>query len=284
IMGRTLQIAVEKGEVFMPELLYPEGMGPDIAERLSPGYRAVTVPIENIGAVHGFARPGSIVDILFRADAESERPEMTLTLLERIEVLAINTSLLPNAQIALDNDKGTVTLSVTPQQAKVLKVVEGRGELSLTLRNPDDTLELAPFELGEVDPNIGNVSFLNDARADNLADRNTADRRSTNDSADSNSNADTVDRVIGAAEQVTMDDLLGLPRKAPTKQMIVYKGGSREVVEFEAPADSRVEFMMKGGRIKTPIAHEIPPHRRSPLSTAGFDPRDLSPSAKAGDN
>ena len=67
ILGRTLKMGLRKGEAFLPEFLYPEGLGPGISDRLQAGYRAVTVPIENIGAVQGFARPGTWVDVLFRS-------------------------------------------------------------------------------------------------------------------------------------------------------------------------------------------------------------------------
>ena len=89
IANRKLKVSLKQGDMFLPENLFPEGMGPDLAQRLQAGYRAVTVPIQNIGAVLGFAQSGSFVDVLFRVDptlapgtaAVEERPEVTLTLL-----------------------------------------------------------------------------------------------------------------------------------------------------------------------------------------------------------
>ena len=143
--GRILKSEVKRGDAFAPVDFYPEGAGPGLVENLKPGYRAVTIPIRNIGAVVGFARPGTIVDILFRSDAHEEYPEMTMTLLERVEVMAVGQTL--NSEQNLDMGKGpatltNVTLSVTPEQAKVLKVVESRGELTMTLRSPDDDTSL----------------------------------------------------------------------------------------------------------------------------------------------
>lgn len=147
IIGRTLRQMVKPGEVFSPDMFYSDGHGPGIADLLKPGYRAVTVPVENIGAVMGFARPGSFVDVLFRSESSQKRPEITLTLLEMIEVLAIDKTIEPGRDITLGNNntsKGTVTLAVTPPQAKALKVIEGRGQLSLSLRNPDDPANIVP--------------------------------------------------------------------------------------------------------------------------------------------
>lgn len=156
IQGRTLRKAIPAGRPFQPDDFFPDGAGPDIAERLQAGYRAVTVPIESVGSVNGFAVPGSIVDVLFRAKPEGARPAVTLTLLERIEVLAFNVHTTPGLRDpgAALTAAATVTLAVTPQQAKILKVVEGRGDMSLTLRNPKDDFQFAPVEVGGMRPDL----------------------------------------------------------------------------------------------------------------------------------
>ena len=130
----------------MTTSFYPDGAGPGIAEMLDEGYRAVSIPIEHISAVQGFARPGTFVDVLFRSKETEDRPEVTITLLERVKVLAVNKNTLSEHNVDLDKG-GAVTLAVTPLQAKALKVVEARGELSLTLRNPNDELDFMPVDL-----------------------------------------------------------------------------------------------------------------------------------------
>ena len=87
--GRTLKANIKQGETFGPQDFYPDGMGPGVAERLKPGFRAVTIPVENIASVEGFADAGSMVDVVFRADAHEDIPEVTMTLLQNVEVLAI---------------------------------------------------------------------------------------------------------------------------------------------------------------------------------------------------
>ncbi|MCH7687171.1 MAG: Flp pilus assembly protein CpaB [Planctomycetes bacterium] len=141
IIGRTLRVALKQSQVFEPTDFYSDNMGPGVAELLKPGFRAVTIGIENIGAVEGFARPGTLVDVYFRADADEDNPEVTMTLLERVEVLAVGTTAVPGQSVTLGDDssrKGSVTLSVIPEQAKALRVVEGHGSLTLALRHPDD--------------------------------------------------------------------------------------------------------------------------------------------------
>jgi Flp pilus assembly protein CpaB len=268
IQGRTLKAPVTKGDAFLPDAFYPDGLGPGIAERLQAGYRAVTVPIENVGAVQGFARPGSFVDVLFRSLAEGERPEQTMTLLERVQVLAINAVLNPGRQVDLDRD-GTVTLSVTPQQAMCLKVVEGRGSLSLTLRNPQENFDTVPIDLGRVDPL---------ARLEPSVD---PDAVPISFHADGSSN-ETFETAIGAInERLTLDDLLGFPSRAPKKQMEVYLGSAKSIVEFEDPQPDSYRMLLNGGRLRTPIAHEPQLSRVPPRGTAQLD-RSRTPMVSSG--
>lgn len=152
ITGRQLQSDLTTGSVFKPDSFFPDGMGPGITRLLQPGQRAVTVPIRNIGAVEGFAAPGTQVDVMFRSEPAEEMPETTLTLLEYVEVLAIDRIALPG-QVAGAGMSGpaTVTLAVSPPQAKALKAVEGRGELSLALRHPDDDGSIVSIGLNSSD-------------------------------------------------------------------------------------------------------------------------------------
>jgi pilus assembly protein CpaB len=137
--GRQLQRAVSKGDEFAPDSFFATGMGPSVTTLLKPGFRAVTIPIKNVGAVEGFASPSAMVDVLFRSISSADRPEVTLTLLEMVEVLAVDRNVLPGQLPGTASGRpATVTLAVTPEQAKALKAVEDRGELSLTLRHPDD--------------------------------------------------------------------------------------------------------------------------------------------------
>ncbi len=144
LLGRVLREPLERGDPFTAEALYPEGMGPGVAERLPHGYRAVTIPIEDDGAVAGFATPGSMVDVLFRSESNDGRNihETTVTLIEGAEVLAMNDNPVPGAREVGKKDQPvlqkTVTLAVMPREVNILKVVQGRGELSLSMRNPDD--------------------------------------------------------------------------------------------------------------------------------------------------
>lgn len=153
IIGRVLKRDLKEGSPFDTPDFYPEGTGPSVAEKLKKGYRAVTVSVDQDSAVAGFAIPGSMVDVLFRADPAKEvdkdkdddLPEVTVTLIEAAEVLALNQETAqvlkmpdPNKPGATTKSTASVTLAVTPRQAAALRVADGRGTMSLALRNKDD--------------------------------------------------------------------------------------------------------------------------------------------------
>lgn len=269
VEGRRLKVALKKGDVFTPDSFYPFGDGPGILDRLQAGYRGVTIPVQNIGAVQGFARAGSYVDVLFRSARNERHSEVTLTLFERVEVLALGGDTVQLQAGGVDVP-GNVTLAVTPQQAKILKVVEGRGELSLTLRHPDDDFQFAPF-----DPALErSLSGLTDDAAvlpasfPAAAATTTAASKAASRKAESEK-IEGVDTVIGnAAERLTLADLLGVSSEPRESKMEVFLGASKSVLTFDEPENETPELLRRGGRIRTPIV-DFPGNRRPrPLGTA----------------
>lgn len=143
IVGRTIKKPLKKGEPFEPDSFYPEGTGPDIAEQIEPGLRAVTVTVLGASSFPLQATPGSAVDVIFRAQADPKQriPEVTRTLMERVRILAVGSNSTPGIQGGIDpkSESQTVTLAVSPEQATILKVAEGHGDLTLALRGNSDT-------------------------------------------------------------------------------------------------------------------------------------------------
>lgn len=175
IIGRVLKQELSLGKPFRTSGLYPEGVGPGIGQKLSPGHRAVTVAVGNDDAVLGFATADSWVDVIFRSGGGGDNDyrysndaryrngfasrynnsrgsgaygrgfsggdqEITTTLLQRVRVLAIDRNTLQAAvDKSSENEMVSVTLEVEPEQAEKLRVVEGRGQLSLALRSAEDT-------------------------------------------------------------------------------------------------------------------------------------------------
>lgn len=148
IVGRVVAHTIPKGSTFRAEMLYPEGVYPDLSEQLQPGLRAVTIHVEGPAAVAGFARPGTTVDVLFRADAQDKMhlPETTLTIVEGAKVLALNERTFTGTTTEIGQERRqqlAVTLAVRPEHASAIRIVEGHGGFSLLLRHPEDDSPLA---------------------------------------------------------------------------------------------------------------------------------------------
>ncbi len=144
IVGRTLRIPKERFSVFTTDDFYPENLGPTVSDRLSgKGLRAVAVEVESVGMLAGHAVPGTHVDVVFRSGEKINGINgATVTLLSDVEVLAVGQNMVTGSRAGYqrdDKDKSNiVTLAVAPERANRLKIVEGRGIISLLLRDPND--------------------------------------------------------------------------------------------------------------------------------------------------
>ncbi len=160
IIGRILKTPLKQGDAFKTEDLYAEGTGPTIAEKLAPGLRAVTIPVQGTGALGGYDGPGSYVDVVFRTQPDDKAgiPETTVTLLEGVQVLGMEVAdKRAPPGVVLEN---RVTLAVTADQANALKIAEGRGTFTLSLRNPED-VEIASATIPQTLDRLLNLPVSN---------------------------------------------------------------------------------------------------------------------------
>ncbi|MES2129176.1 MAG: Flp pilus assembly protein CpaB [Pseudomonadota bacterium] len=141
--GRVARSNVQRGEPIMEGKLAPPGTQGGLSAVVAPGKRAMTVRVNDVVGVAGFALPGNFVDILVNTQEEQQRDanggkeqSISKIVLERILVLAI-------AQESSSNDTkprvvNAVTLELTPEQAEALDLARSVGTLSLVLRNQID--------------------------------------------------------------------------------------------------------------------------------------------------
>jgi pilus assembly protein CpaB len=104
---------------------------------LAPGQRAVTVKVNEIMGVAGFALPGNYVDVMVNTP-DGENQPVSKIVIERIQVLAV-------AQDASTSESkprvvNAVTLQVSPQQAEQIDLARSVGTLSLVLRSHSDNI------------------------------------------------------------------------------------------------------------------------------------------------
>jgi pilus assembly protein CpaB len=144
LADRVLKTNVSRGEILAESKLAPAGTMGGLSALISEGKRAITVRVNDVIGVAGFALPGNYVDIIVHTERDPAENDKTANsgrhvskiVLERILVLAVA------QEVSRDETKpkvvNAVTLEVTPEQAEHLDLARGVGTLSLALRNQID--------------------------------------------------------------------------------------------------------------------------------------------------
>ena len=139
LSDRVVKVTLMRGEPILESKLAPKGTKGGLSSVIAEGKRAITVKVNEVVGVAGFALPGNHVDIMVNTDDERERM-VSKIVLEKILVLAV-------AQEASRDDTkpkvvNAVTLEVTPQEAEKIDLARSVGNLSLVLRNQVDKGEV----------------------------------------------------------------------------------------------------------------------------------------------
>jgi pilus assembly protein CpaB len=135
VTGRVIRSPVFKGELILEPKLAPKGTPGGLPSIIQEGKRAISVKVNEVVGVAGFALPGSFVDVMVNT-TDSKDKSVSKIVLSNILVLAIaQDAKLTDAKPKIVN---AVTLEVTPTEAEKLDLARSVGTLSLILRNPID--------------------------------------------------------------------------------------------------------------------------------------------------
>lgn len=142
IEGRITRANITMGEPVLESKLAPVGATGGLSSIVADGKRAMTVRVNDVVGVAGFALPGNFVDILVNTQDDRAKlsggAELAISkiVLERILVLAVA------QESSRDDNKpkvvNAVTLELTPDQVEKLDLARSVGTLSLVLRNQID--------------------------------------------------------------------------------------------------------------------------------------------------
>lgn len=139
LQDRVLRAGVLKGEPIVDRKLAAVGSQGGLSAVIAQGKRAMTVRVNDVVGVAGFALPGTFVDVMVNTRQDKGRGEeaqISKTVLEQVLVLAV-------AQESGRDDTqpkvvSAVTLELTPSDAEKLDLARSVGTLSLVLRNQID--------------------------------------------------------------------------------------------------------------------------------------------------
>lgn len=142
---RVVKVSLQRGEPILESKLAPLGTKGGLSAVISEGKRAMTVRVNDVIGVAGFALPGNYVDIMVNTEDDSIKGEgknkiISKIVLEHMLVLAVA------QEASRDETKpkvvNAVTLEVTPEEAEKLDLARSVGSLSLVLRNQMDSSEV----------------------------------------------------------------------------------------------------------------------------------------------
>ena len=144
LQDRVVKAGVLRGEAIVDRKLAPPGTQGGLSAVIAEGKRAMTVRVNDVIGVAGFALPGNYVDVMVNAQKERGQGQaipVSLTVLEQVLVLAV-------AQEAGRDDTkpkvvSAVTLELLPEDAEKLDLARSVGTLSLVLRNQLDKTKVA---------------------------------------------------------------------------------------------------------------------------------------------
>ena len=136
VAGRVTRVSVFKGEALVPGRLAPDGTGPGLEVKITPGKRAAAIRINDVSGIAGLIQPNSRVDILVVMDG-GEKGRVAKLFMENMRILAIG----PVAQRGEDGrpiNAAVATVEVTPDEGEELAIATAQGQIQLLLRGYGD--------------------------------------------------------------------------------------------------------------------------------------------------
>lgn len=112
-----------------------------VVPKIRPGYRAITFKLDKQTTNEGWARAGVRVDVLLATNTLGQQ-STAVVIAQNVRVLSSGTSVsseFGGESKIIQDGESTVTLEVSTEDQKRLKLAAGRGVLRLLLRGDDDT-------------------------------------------------------------------------------------------------------------------------------------------------
>jgi pilus assembly protein CpaB len=146
VVGRSVMIPLLAGDPVRDAKLADREAGRGISALIPKGWRAYTITTSKDSAkVAGFLLPGDKVDILYTSTRGGTGDETgggsTTTLFQNVEILAAGQYIDAPTEKSDPRELNTVTLLITPDVVPKLDLAQATGNLSLSLRNPEDEEE-----------------------------------------------------------------------------------------------------------------------------------------------
>jgi len=156
VIGRVTAKSIPQQSPILKSMLAPEGTESGMAGRIEPGYRAVSVKIDEASAVAYQVKPGDWVDVIVVMDIQSnnrksggsKKQTIAEVILQKVQVGAIGQmtgggmSGTPDAKV---KPAKSATLIVKEEDVAKLHLAGTKGKITLAMRGADDSIATAPL-------------------------------------------------------------------------------------------------------------------------------------------
>ena len=145
IINRKAQLSIPRGKILQwNDLQNAVSGGKDGLTRLiQPGYRAVSIAVDQTASVSGLVQPNNYVDLIgtfkfpdLRGDTSLDT--ITLTILQKVRVIATGTDYGIQDGKRAPRGYSTVTLELSPKEVEMIIFASQKGRIQMSLRNYED--------------------------------------------------------------------------------------------------------------------------------------------------
>ena len=142
VVGRGLIEALAVNEPLTERKLAPKEAGAGLSPSIPAGMRALSVKVNDVIGVAGFAVPGARVDVV--VVIKDRENSMARVVVSNLQVLTAGTKYdIEQAKDGKPMPSNVVTLLVSPDDAERIALAQTEGSITLVLRNP---LDVTPTE------------------------------------------------------------------------------------------------------------------------------------------
>lgn len=185
-IGQVAAVPIKKGEQIVGTKLLLPGPDTGLSLEVSPGKRAITLPIDDMRGVSKLLRPGDRIDIVAALDygkgADAKREIRTV--LQDVPVLATGLHVVNKLPRAYEEDGNgnlnrlnlnvirnftNITIEAKPEEVQQLVYIlaTSPGSLFTTLRHPNDRLQ-QPLRVTQIEDILGKPQVVRNPAASEL--------------------------------------------------------------------------------------------------------------------
>jgi pilus assembly protein CpaB len=174
-IGQLAAAPIKKGEQILDTKLLLPGKDTGLSSQVTPGKRAITIPIDDTRGIARLIKPGDRIDLITALDSGSgmEKKKEIRTIMQDVPVLATGQNIVDTVPAQLEEDGkdnyllnnlrkvnnfSSITIEASPNEAQHLVVIlsTNPGAIFPVLRNPNDRY-INPMKIVDGDDVLGKV-------------------------------------------------------------------------------------------------------------------------------